>query len=115
MLEKLKTENARKIIIIILALFVTIAFGLKLDIVNNSDISEITNKTNYIVKLLYKFDYSIDKDIFKSFLLFALLSMFFKKSFFRDDIEKQGKKIFKVIYWQIYMLLYNLSSRLVRG
>lgn len=97
MLEKLKTENARKIIIIILALFVTIAFGLKLDIVNNSDISEITNKTNYIVKLLYKFDYSIDKDIFKSFLLFALLSMFFKKSFFRDDIEKQGKKIFKVI------------------
>mgnify|MGYP005757505935 CR=1 FL=1 len=97
MLEKLKTENARKIIIIILALFVTITFCLKLDIVNNSDISEITNKTNYIVKLLYKFDYSIDKDIFKSFLLFALLSMFFKKSFFREDIKKNGKKIFKVI------------------
>ena len=97
MLEKLKTENSRKIIIVLLALFVTIAFSLKLDIVNNSDISEITSKTNYFVKLLFKFDYSIDKDIFKSFLLFALLIMFFKKAFFRDDIEKQGKKVFKVI------------------
>ena len=97
MLEKLKTENNRKIIIVLLALFVTIAFSLKLDIVNNSDISEITSKTNYFVKLLFKFDYSIDKDIFKSFLLFALLIMFFKKAFFRDDIEKQGKKVFKVI------------------
>ena len=97
MLEKLKTENSRKIIIVLLALFVTIAFSLKLDIVNNSDISEITSKTNYFVKLLFKFDYSIDKDIFKSFLLFALLIMFFKKAFFRDDIENQGKKVFKVI------------------
>ena len=97
MLKKLKTENSRKIIIVLLALFVTIAFSLKLDIVNNSDISEITSKTNYFVKLLFKFDYSIDKDIFKSFLLFALLIMFFKKAFFRDDIEKQGKKVFKVI------------------
>ena len=97
MLEKIKTKNARKIIIVLLALFVTIAFSIKLDIVNNSDISEITSKTNYFVKLLFKFDYSIDKDIFKSFLLFALLIMFFKKAFFRDDIEKQGKKVFKVI------------------
>ena len=97
MLEKLKTENARKIIIVLLALFVTIAFSIKLDIVNNSDISEITSNTNYFVEILLKFNYSIDKDIFKSFLLFCLLIMFFKKAFFRDDIEKQGKKIFKII------------------
>ena len=91
MLEKLKTENMRKIIIILLALFATIAFSLKLDIVNNSDISEITNSTNYFVKILLKFNYSIEKDIFKSLLLFGLLIMFFKKAFFRKDIEKQGK------------------------
>ena len=97
MLEKLKTENSRKIIIVLLALFVTISFGLSLDIVNNSDISEITSNTNYFVKILLKFNYSIEKDIFKSFLLFALLIMFFKKAFFRDNIEKQGKKVFKVI------------------
>ena len=41
MLEKIKTKNARKIIIVLLALFVTIAFSIKLDIVNNSDNSEI--------------------------------------------------------------------------
>lgn len=97
MLEKLKTENMRKIIIILLALFATITFSLKLDIVNNSDISEITNSTNYFVKILLKFNYSIEKDIFKSLLLFGLLIMFFKKAFFRKDIEKQGKSVFKII------------------
>ena len=98
MLEELKTEKSRRIIIVLLALFVTISFGLSLDIVNNSDISEITSNTNYFVKILLKFNYSIEKDIFKSFLLFALLIMFFKKAFFREDIEKHGKKIFKVIF-----------------
>ena len=97
MLKRLKTEKTRKIIIILLALFVTIAFSLKLEIVNNSDISEITSDTNYFVKILLKFNYSTQKDVFKSFILFALLIMFFKKAFFREDIEKRGKKILKII------------------
>ena len=61
MLKRLKTEKTRKIIIILLALFVTIAFCLKLEIVNNSDISEITSDTNYFVKILLKFNYSLQK------------------------------------------------------
>ena len=114
MLEELKTEKSRRIIIVLLALFVTISFGLSLDIVNNSDISEITSNTNYFVKILLKFNYSIEKDIFKSFLLFALLIMFFKKAFFREDIEKHGKKIFKVILsllFSFFMVLgYSYSK-----
>ena len=102
MLEKLNTKNAKKIIIILLSLFVTIALSLKLDIVNNSDISEITQNTNYFVKILLKFNYSINKDIFKSFLIFLLLVMFFKKVFFRNDIEKQGKQVFKVILSMLF-------------
>ena len=97
MLEKLKTNKARRIIIVLFALFVTFAFSIKLDIVNNSDVSEITDKTNYLVKLLFKFDYSINKDIFKSLLLFSLLIMFFKKPFFIENIEEKGKRIFKII------------------
>lgn len=97
MLEKLKTNKARRIIIVLFALFVIFSFSIKLDIVNNSDVSEITDKTNYLVKLLFKFDYSINKDIFKSLLLFSLLIMFFKKSFFIENIEEKGKRIFKII------------------
>ena len=97
MLEKIKTEKMRKIIIILLAIFVTLAFSIKLEVIKNSDISEITNETNYIAKILYKIDYSIDKDIFKSLLLFGLLSIFFNKTLFRKDIKKQGKNIFKII------------------
>ena len=73
MLERLKNKKAQKIIIVLLALFVTIALSIKLDIVKNSDVSEITAKTNHFVKLLFKLDYSIEKDIFKSLLIFSLL------------------------------------------
>lgn len=97
MLERLKNKKAQKIIIVLLALFVTIALSIKLDIVKNSDVSEITAKTNHFVKLLFKLDYSIEKDIFKSLLIFSLLTMFFKKALFRNDIQKEGKKIFKII------------------
>ena len=39
------------------------------------------DKTREIaLKILYKIDYSIDKDIFKSLLLFGLLSIFFNKT-----------------------------------
>ena len=67
MLKILKNNKYRKIIIIILALIVSISFSLKLDIVNNNDIKEIKDNTNYFVKILLKFNYSLDKDIFKSY------------------------------------------------
>lgn len=89
--------NKKRIIIILLALFVTIAFSIKLDIVTNNDISEISNRTNYFTKLILKFYYSIEKDIFKSLLLFLLLIIFFKKSFFSNNNKEIGLKIYKVI------------------
>lgn len=97
MREWFKTENAKKVLIVILALFVTIAFSIKLDIINNSDISEITSNTNYFVKIILKLYYSINKDVFKSLLLFALLIIFFKKCFFREDLDKKGNRVYKII------------------
>lgn len=96
MLKTLKVNKYRKTIIIILALIISLSFSLKLDIVNNSDIKEITSNTNYFVKILLKFDYSLDKDIFKSLLLFFLTALLLNKTILVEN-SKQGKKIWKVL------------------
>lgn len=101
MLKILKNNKYRKIIIIILALIVSISFSLKLDIVNNSDIKEIKDNTNYFVKILLKFNYSLDKDIFKSLLLFFLTAMLLNKTILVEN-SKQGKKIWKVLLSLIF-------------
>jgi hypothetical protein len=101
MLKILKNNKYRKIIIIILALIVSISFSLKLDIVNNNDIKEIKDNTNYFVKILLKFNYSLDKDIFKSLLLFFLTAMLLNKTILVEN-SKQGKKIWKVLLSLIF-------------
>lgn len=96
MQRKLKVNKYRKIIIIILALLVTLSFSLKLDIIENEDIKEIKDNTSYFTKLLLKFDYSLDKDIFKSLLLFFLTALLLNKTIIIEN-SKQGKKVWKVL------------------
>ena len=95
-MEKVKSiidnEKTKKIIIVLLALFVTISFSLSLDMVKNSDINEITENTGYITKIVMKLNYSIDKDIFKSLILFIGLYLLFNYTLFKT---KQNKKIWK--------------------
>ena len=87
-------EGTKKVIIVLLALFVTISFSLSLDMVTNSDIKDITENTGYITKILMKLNASIDKDIFQSLILFIGFYLLFNYTFFKT---KQDKKIWKIL------------------
>lgn len=87
-------EETRKIIIVLLALFVTISFSLSLDMVTNSNIKDITENTGYITKILMKLNASIDKDIFQSLILFIGFYLLFNYTLFKT---KQDKKIWKIL------------------
>lgn len=93
----LKNKSMQKVIVVLLALFVTIAFNLSLDIIESNDIKDINNHTNYFTKIMLKLEYSLDKNIFESFLLFVCLNLLFGQAFFREDVEKKGRKIYKII------------------
>ena len=94
-----KILTNKKIIIVLLALFVTISFSLSLDMVTNSNVKGITESTGYITKMLMKLNYSIDKNIFQSFVLFICLNFLFQHVFFK---EKYGKKACKIILALIF-------------
>lgn len=97
MKEKLKNiykKENKKIIIILLALFVTISFSLSLDMVTNDDIKDITENTGYVTKILMKLNYSIDKNIFQSLILFIGLYLLFDYTLLK---AQQNKKIWKII------------------
>ena len=98
MITKLKSlitkNNSKNIIIFLLALFVTISFSISLDMVTNDDIKEITENTGYITKILLKINYSIDKDIFTSALLFICLNLLFRHTLFKNkkEVNSESKK-----------------------
>ena len=93
----IKDKRNQKIIIILLAIFTTIALSLSLDIVTNKDINQITSTTNYVSKILLKFNYSLELNVSQSLFVFICLMLLLKKCFFRDEIENKGNKIYKMI------------------
>lgn len=100
----LEKKSTRKIIIILLALFVTLSFSLSMDMVKNSDIQEITESTNYITKMLLKFDYSLNENIFEMLVLFICFNILFNYTLFRKKHDRKICKIILALLFSFFMV-----------
>ncbi len=101
MMKWIKNKNVKAMIIILLALFITIAFSLSLDIIEPD---KVLQNEHYIVKIFSKFSNSINKDIFKSLLIFILSIIILKQTLFKEKIETKLQRICKIILAMLFSI-----------
>lgn len=95
----------RKIIIILIAVFVTITMNIKLD-VNDVNIDDV----NVIEKFLTLFNKSFEKNNnFQSLLIFIVLNFFFSKTLLLKR-KNNGKGIYKIILSVIFTVIVLLGK-----
>lgn len=99
-----ENKSTKRFIIVFLALFVTLAFSLSMDMVKNSDIKEITETTNYITKMLLKLEYSLNENIFEMLILFICFNILFNITLFRKKHERRNCKIILALLFSFFMV-----------
>ena len=113
--ELLKDKKAKKIIIILLSLYTVFALSLSLDIVSNEAVAKVTDSGSHMVKILVKFNQSLNMNIVTGIILFLGLRAFYLKTFFTDKNNKGYKNIYKTLFsilLAVFMVLGYSYSKL---